>query len=70
MATHREIEHLADPDVDNAQEALISTFEFALVENLHRNDRRVLNIAGWMSISCALLRQMDYCAHMSKLSFQ
>jgi hypothetical protein len=46
MATHREIEHLTDPDVDNAQKALISTFEFALVENLHRNNRRVLNIAG------------------------
>ena len=43
MATKLQIQYIADPNIDNTQKALILPLEFALIENLDRDDGRILD---------------------------
>lgn len=43
MSTEFEVQHIADPDIDHSEETLVSSLEFTLVEDLHGDDRRVLD---------------------------
>ena len=45
MTAHLKVDHVRDPDIHDAQEALISLLELALVKNLNSNDRRVFDEA-------------------------
>lgn len=45
MPSELQVEHIADADVDHAQESLIPTLELSLVENLDGDDGRVLDDA-------------------------
>ena len=51
VTTKLEIEHIADPDIDNSKESLVPSLELALVKDLDSYHRRVLDgAAGQMSI--------------------
>lgn len=43
MATELKVDHIADFDVDDTEEALVALLELALVEDLDRNDRVLLD---------------------------
>ena len=38
MSTQLQVQYVADPYINHPQEALISSFEFALVKDLNSND--------------------------------
>lgn len=46
MSTQFQVNNIADPDVDNAQEPLVTLLELALIEYLDSNNRRVFHIAN------------------------
>ena len=46
MATQVEVEDVGNTDIDNAEEALVTFLELALVEDLDGNHRRILDRAG------------------------
>ena len=57
MAIEIEIKDIANANIDYSKKALIPPFEFALVKNLHRDNRRVLD--GTVLQSC---QQKKTCA--------
>ena len=79
MAIEIEIKDIANANINYSKKTLIPPFKFALVKNLHRDNRRVLD--GTVLQSCqqnkkkhAQNRSRTLCSdkmtHMSKLSFQ
>lgn len=46
MAAELEVEHVRDLDVDDAEEALVLSLEFTLVEDLNGDDGAFLDLAG------------------------
>ena len=79
MATQLQINNLADSDIDNTEEALVTTFELALIKDLDGHNRRVLygNVKVLVPIrveglldhagGVSLLRiDSDYCERVGK----
>lgn len=70
MTTKNEVEYVGDFDIYNAEETLILLLEFALVEDLHRDYRRILDSPAhsrqWPDLQ--ILFRID--AYTSKVSFQ
>jgi hypothetical protein len=46
ITTYREIEHIPNPNINDAEKALILLFELFLIEYLHRHDRSFGNRSG------------------------
>lgn len=46
VTTEREVKDIINAHIDDAQETLISSFEFTLVKDLYGNDGRVLDGAS------------------------
>ena len=70
MTAENEVEHVGHLDIHDAQKALISSLELALVEDLDRDDRRVLD---GPAIESAQPKQHAWHlprTYTSKLSFQ
>lgn len=43
MAADLQVEDIAYPYVDHAQETLVTSFEFTLIEDLYGNNRRIFD---------------------------
>ena len=63
-----QVEHVADPDVDYTEEALVPLLELALVEDLDGNDRGIFHEAGMGQRLDTQTPERN--THISKLSFQ
>ena len=53
MSPEFQVQHIADPHIDYAEEALIPLLELALVEYLDSDDGRVLNSARGIMRTCS-----------------
>lgn len=56
MASEFEVEHVRDLDVDDAEEALVLSLEFTLVEDLDGDDGSFLDLAVGRGLVCNHMR--------------
>lgn len=70
MSAQFEVNDLADSDIDNTEEALITTLKLALVKDLNCYDRRVLDRAAvYVSLAEKITKNRE-STYTSKFSFQ
>jgi len=71
MTAQFQINNVCDSDVHNAEKALITLLEFALVENLNGDNGRLLDVA---EVRGERMKMNEFegvgRAYISKLSFQ
>ena len=70
MSAQFEVNDLADSDIDDTEEALITTLELALIKDLDGYDRRVLDGAAVYVPSAQKITKNRESTHTSKFSFQ